>query len=110
MIARTIRRGEVYLVDYALARGREIRKSRPCVVVSPDDLNARLGTVMIAPLTTGAHAYAFRVACRFAGRDGHVILDQLRSVDRSRLARRLGALTGSTLGRCLETLRAMFAA
>lgn len=110
MSARTIRRGEVYLVDLGLGRGREIRKPRPCVVVSPDELNSALGTVMIAPLTTGAHGYLFRVACRFAGRDGHVVLDQFRSVDRARLSRKLGALTGATLGRCLETLRSMFAA
>ncbi len=103
-----IRRGEVHLVSLDPSMGREIRKTRPCVVLSPDDLNARLGTLIVAPLTTGAHPYAFRVACRFSGRDGHVVLDQLRTIDRARLVRRLGALSGTALDRSLEILREMF--
>jgi mRNA interferase MazF len=88
-----VRRGDVYLVNLDPTVGRESRKARPCVVVSPDELNAHLATFIVAPLTTGAHAYPFRVACRFDGKDGHVVLDQLRTVDRVRLSRRLGALT-----------------
>ena len=110
MSARAIRRGEVYLVDLTLARGREIRKARPCVVVSPDELNESVSAVMVAPLTSGGYPYPFRVACRFAGREGYVVLDQVRSVDRARLMRKLGVLTATTLGRCLGTLRAMFMA
>jgi mRNA interferase MazF len=77
--------------------------------VSPDELNAHLATFIVAPLTTGAHAYPFRVACRFDGKDGHVVLDQLRTVDRVRLSRRLGALTAVTQGKVLTVLREMFA-
>jgi mRNA interferase MazF len=104
-----VRRGDVFLVELNPTRGREIRKTRPCVIVSPDDLNAALGTFIVAPLTTGSHAYPFRVACRFQGRDGHVVLDQLRTIDATRLAKRLGALTEVTLGRTLNVLQAMFA-
>lgn len=102
-------RGEVYLVTLNPTRGREIRKTRPCVIVSPDDLNARLGTFIVAPLTTGSHPYPFRVACRFDGKDGHVVLDQVRTVDRERLGKRLGVLTATTQTKILGVLQAMFA-
>ncbi len=104
-----VRRGEVYLVALDPARGREIRKARPCVVVSPDELNAHMGTFIVAPLTTGSHAYPFRVACRFGGKQGHVVLDQLRTVDRERLTKRLGVLAAPTQARILAILQAMFA-
>ncbi|MBC7843236.1 MAG: type II toxin-antitoxin system PemK/MazF family toxin [Gemmatimonadaceae bacterium] len=107
---RPVRRGEVHLVSLDPACGQEIRKTRPCVVVSPDELNAHMGTFIVAPLTTGRHAYPFRVACRFAGKDGHVVLDQLRTVDRERLVQRLGALTAPTQMKILGVLQAMFAA
>lgn len=103
-----VHRGEVYTVELNPTRGREIRKTRPCVIVSPDELNAALGTFIVAPLTTGGHPYPFRVACRFAGKDGHVVLDQIRTVDRERLGKRLGALTVSTQTKILGVLQAMF--
>ena len=68
-------------------RGREMQKTGPCVVVSPDELNDHLSTLLVAPMTTGGHAYPFRIPCRFRKRDGHVVLDQLRTVDRQRLVR-----------------------
>lgn len=79
------------------------------VVVSPDDLNAHMGTFIVAPLTTESHPYPFRIGCRFAGTDGHVVLDQLRTVDHSRLVKRLGAATAPTLARILGVLQEMFA-
>ena len=103
------RRGEVYLVTLDPARGREIRKTGPCVVVSPDDLNTSLQTVQLAPMTTGGHPYPFRIACRFRGRAGFVVLDQLRTVDGTRLVRRLGRVSGATQRAILVTLREMFA-
>jgi len=103
------RRGEVYLIDLNPTRGGEIRKVRPCLVVSPEELNAHLRTVIVAPLTTGSHAYPFRVPCRFAGKVGHVVLDQVRAVDRERLLRRLGRLTPATARRVLAVLQQMFA-
>ena len=106
---RVVRRGDVWLIALDPTQGRELRKTRPCVVVSPDELNAHLATFIVAPLTTGAHPYPFRVPCRFQRRDGHIVLDQLRTVDDVRLVRRLGALTPVTLGRVLGVLGEMFA-
>jgi mRNA interferase MazF len=107
--AEAVRRGEVFLVSLSPTRGSEIRKTRPCVVVSPDELNAHLRTLIVAPLTTGGHAYPFRVPCRFKGRGGHVVLDQIRTVDRERLVHPLGRLSPGTLGRALAVLQEMFA-
>lgn len=73
------RRGDVYLVVLSPTRGREIRKTRPCVVVSPDELNAHIGTVVVGPLTTGSPAYPYRIACQFLGKEGHGVLDQQRT-------------------------------
>jgi mRNA interferase MazF len=78
--------------------------------VSPDELNAHLRTFIVAPLTTGSHAYPFRVSCRFGGKSGHVVLDQIRTVDRERLVKRLGALSPTALTQALNVLREMFAA
>lgn len=109
VVAAAVRRGDVFLVGLNPTRGREIRRTRPCVVVSPDELNAHLQTFIVAPLTTGSHAYPFRVPCRFAGKVGHVVLDQLRAVDQERLVRRLGQLPGGTVRRALAILQEMFA-
>ena len=90
-------------------RGGEIRNTRPCVVMSPDELNVHLRTFIVAPLTTGSHSYPFRVPCKFQRKSGHVVLDQIRTVDRDRLVKRLGALPPLVLGRALNVLREMFA-
>lgn len=103
------RRGQVFLIALDPATGGEIRKSRPGVVVSPDELNRHSRTVMIAPMTTGSHQYPFRVACEFAGKSGHVVIDQIRAVDKARLHRRLGALDEATVSAALAVLRDMFA-
>ena len=102
-------RGDVFLVDLNPTRGSEIRKMRPCVVVSPDELNAHLRTLIVAPLTTGGHPYPFRVPCRFGGKSGHIVVDQIRTVDRERLVRRLGRLAPATGDRTLSVLQEMFA-
>jgi mRNA interferase MazF len=104
-----VRRGEVYLTDLKPTRGGEIRKTRPCVVVSPNELNAHLRTFIIAPLTTGGHPYPFRVPCRFGGKSGHVVLDQVRTVDKEGLVRRLGRISPGTLVQALSVLQEMFA-
>lgn len=91
------------------ARGSEIKKTRPCVVVSPNELNDHLGTLLVAPMTTGGHSYPFRVGCRFQKKDGYIVLDQVRTVDRARLVRRLGRLTPGTLSKSLSVLQEMFA-
>ena len=107
--AAGVRRGDVYLVDLNPARGQETRKTRPCVVVSPDELNAYLGTHIVAPLTTGSHDYPFRVSCRFQRKSGHVVLNQIRAVESRRLAKRLGSLSSQALERSLCVLQQMFA-
>lgn len=105
---RSPRRGDVYLVNLDPTQGSEIQKTRPCVVVSPDELNEPLRTVIVAPMTTGGQPYPWRVECRFQEQQGRVALDQLRTVDRERLVHYLGALTDETMGRVLNTLAELF--
>ncbi len=107
--ADMVRRGDVFLVNLDPTRGSEIQKTRPCAVVSPDELNAYLRTFIVAPLTTGTHSYPFRVPCRLEGREGYIVLDQIRTVDRERLVRKLGKLSSSTLEQALTILQEMFA-
>ena len=102
-------RGDVHLVRLDPTLGSEMQKTRPCVVVSPDELNAHLRTVIVAPMTTGGRTYPWRIRCRFQRRSGYVVLDQLRTVDRERLVKRLGALSMETMTEVLGTLQEMFA-
>ncbi len=102
-----VRRFEVYLVQLNPTRGSEIRKTRPCVVVSPDEMH-QARTVMIAPLTGSGKDYPSRIPVRFQGRDGFIVLDQLRTVDRVRLVRHLGELDQETGLRALAVLRQIF--
>ena len=103
-----INRGDVVLVDLNPTRGQEIHQTRPCVVVSPDELNHHMGTFIVAPLTSGGFNYPFRVPCQFNGTSGQVVPDQLRTVDRERLVKRLGVLDPPTLTQVLEVLEQMF--
>lgn len=104
-----IKRFEVHLVNLDPTVGREMRKTRPCLVVSPDEMNRFLRTVLIAPLTTKGLPYPTRIDCRFAGKQGQIVLDQVRAVDRSRLTKRLGRLDVNTARRVLTVLQEMFA-
>ena len=104
-----VSRGDIFLVSLNPTRGSGIRKTRPCVVVSPDELNTHLRTFIVAPLTTKGHPYPFRVRCRFENKDGHVVADQLRAVDRDHLVKQLGRLPETTLNELLRVLKAMFA-
>ena len=103
------RRGDVHLVRLDPTLGSEIRKTRPCVVVSPDELNQHLRTVVVAPMTTGGHAYPWRIKCRFQRRSGFVAPDQIRTVDHERLLKRLGELGSDALTEVLQGLQEMFA-
>ena len=107
--ARFPKRGDVHLVGLDRARGSEMKKTRPCVIISPDELNAHLGTVIVAPLTSAGKPYPFRVPCRFARKQGRVVLDQIRTVDRERLTLRLGALSPESFAAVLGVLAEMFA-
>jgi mRNA interferase MazF len=104
-----VRRFEVYLVQLDPVLGSEIRKTRPCLVVSPDEMNLHVATVIVAPMTTASRPYPTRVPCRFQGKQGQVALDQLRTVDKVRLVRRLGRLGPAAQRGVLGTLQEMFA-
>jgi mRNA interferase MazF len=103
-----VARGEVHLVRLDPRAGSEIRKTRPCLVVSPDELNQHLRTAIVAPLTTRGRAYPWRIPCRFQNRAGHVALDQIRTVDTERLVRRVGQVSADTIKQVLRTLQEMF--
>jgi mRNA interferase MazF len=103
-----INRFEVYLINLDPTVGSEIQKTRPCLVVSPDEINHHLRTAIIAPMTTKGRVYPSRVACRFRGKRGHVVLDQIRTVDQSRLVKRLGWLDDKTAATVLQVLKQMF--
>lgn len=104
-----MKRGEIWLVNLDPTVGSEIRKSRPCVIVSPPELNRYLRTVIVAPMTSKGFAAPFRVPVTHAGTKGLIVLDQLRAVDKMRLAKRLGTVSGRTLGAVLTKLQEVFA-
>jgi mRNA interferase MazF len=101
-------RDEVWLVALDPTQGSEIQKMRPCLVISPDEMNQHLRTVVIAPMTTVLRPYPTRVVVRFQGKRGHVALDQLRAVDRQRLVKMLGAVSAKTAQDVSATLLEMF--
>jgi mRNA interferase MazF len=105
-----ISRFEVHLVVLDPTVGSEIRKTRPCLVVSPDELNHAISTAIVAPMTTKGRAYPTRVPCRFGSKSGQVVLDQIRTVDQSRLVKKLGRIDARTAQRVLEVLQELFAA
>ena len=100
--------GEIWLVQLDPTVGSEIQKARPCVVISPEEMNAHLRTIIVAPMTTGSKAARFRIPVTFQGKQGLILLDQIRTLDRIRLSKRLGALRPPTLSATLQTLQAMF--
>jgi mRNA interferase MazF len=108
-IGQSLRRGDVCLIELDPTRGSEIRKTRPCLVVSPDELNRHLRTLIVAPMTTGAQPYPWRVSCRFQSKVGSVAIDQLRTVDSGRVTKKLGRISPNTLDSVLKVLQEMFA-
>ena len=104
-----IKRFEVYHVNLDPTRGKEIQKTRPCLVISPDEMNRHISTVIIAPMTTKGRKYPSRVSCEFRGKQGQIILDQIQTVNKSRLIRKLGELHIETQRRVLAVLAEMFA-
>jgi mRNA interferase MazF len=103
-----IKRFDVYLVILDPTIGSEIKKTRPCVIISPDEMNRHVATMIVAPMTTKGRSYPTRVACTFQGKDGQVVLDQIRTVDKLRLARKLGRLKVETQREVLSVLTEMF--
>ena len=104
-----VNRFEVFRVQLDPTVGREIKKVRPCLIVSPDEMNHHLGTLIVAPMSTAGRSYPTRIPCRFKGKSGQVVLDQVRTVDRVRLVKKLGRLEPRTCRRVLDVLGEMFA-
>jgi mRNA interferase MazF len=104
-----VKRFDVWLVSLDPTIGSEMKKIRPCLVVSPDDMNRYVNTVIVAPMTTKGRPYPTRVPCRFQGKAGQIVLDQLRTVDKARLVKRLGQIDSKTQQTTLVILAEMFA-
>jgi mRNA interferase MazF len=104
-----VQRFDVFLVNLDPTLGREIKKTRPCVVVSPNEMNRYIATVIIAPMTTRTRKYPTRVACQFQGKDGQIVLDQIRTVDKARLVKKLGQISPDEQRSVLDTLAEIFA-
>jgi mRNA interferase MazF len=104
-----VRRFEVYLVNLDPTVGSEIRNTRACLIISPDEMNRHIRTVIVAPMTTKGRPYPTRVSCEFEGKKGQIVLDQLRTVDKKRLAKRLGNLDEAAQREVLSILAEMFA-
>ena len=105
---REIARGEIWLAALDPTIGSEIQKTRPCVIISPPEMHDFLRTVTVAPMTTGSRPAPYRIPLRFRRNEGLILLDQMRTLDKQRLVRRLGAVTAATLSRTLAALREMF--
>jgi mRNA interferase MazF len=108
VVNRAPRRDEVWLVSLDPTHGAEIQKTRPCLVVSPDEMNRYLQTVIVVPMTTTMRPYPTRVPLRFQGKSGQAALDQLRAVDRQRLVRKLGTVSPSSAEQASAVLLEMF--
>lgn len=103
------KRFDVFLVNLDPTVGHEIKKTRPCLIISPDEMNKYISTVIVAPMTTKGRPYPTRVACTFQGKEGQIVLDQIRTVDKARLVRKLGQITKGTQGEVLDVLAELFA-
>ena len=103
-----VKQFEIYWVDLNPTIGAEMRKVRPCVIVSPKELNDHLDTVIIIPVTSSVHGYPYRVGCHIMGRNGEIATDQIRTVDKRRLKKCIGALTADETASLQDVLRQMF--
>ncbi len=103
-----VKRFEVYVITLDPTFGSEIKKSRPCVVISPDEMNRFISTIIVAPMTTKGRDYPSRVSCVFQGKQGQIVLDQIRTVDKTRLMKRLGKIGVNTQSEVLSLLAEMF--
>jgi mRNA interferase MazF len=104
-----VKRFDVYLVNLDPTIGSEIKKTRPCLIISPDEMNRYIATVIVAPMTTKGRPYPTRVECRFQDNDGQIVLDQIRTIDKARLVRRLGSIDAQTQTEVLAALAELFA-
>ena len=104
-----IKRFDVYLINLDPTIGHEIKKIRPCLIISPDEMNPFISTVIVAPMTTKGKSYPSRISCTFQGRKGQIILDQIRTVDKKRLVKKLGVISKKSQSNTLRILQDIFA-
>jgi mRNA interferase MazF len=104
-----VQRFDVWLVNLGPTVGSEIKKTRPCLIISPDEMNRNINTVIIAPMTTKGKSYPTRIKCIFQKKDGWIVLDQLRTIDKTRLISKIGSIEVPTSRAVLATLQEMFA-
>jgi len=104
-----ISRFDVFLVNLDPTVGHEIKKTRPCLVVSPNEMNRHISTVIVAPMTTKGRNYPTRIPCSFQGRNGQIILDQIRTIDKARLVKKMGVISKSAQSKILNVLHDIFA-
>ena len=104
-----VNRFDVYLINLDPTVGSEIQKTRPCVIISPDEMNRHIRTVIVAPLTTAGKEYPTRIPCEFKRKNGHIVLDQIRTIDKKRLIKNLGKLDAKTQLKVISVLQRLFA-
>lgn len=104
-----VNRFDVYLTNLDPTVGSEIQKTRPCLIISPDEMNHNIRTVIIAPLTSVTKNYPTRIGCHFKGKSGHIVLDQMRTIDKTRLIKKLGTIDSETQMKVISVLQRLFA-
>ena len=108
-MAVVVNRFDVYLINLDPTVGSEIQKTRPCVIISPDEMNRHIRTVIIAPMTTAGREYPTRIPCEFKKKKGQIVLDQIRAIDKARLIKNLGTIDGETQLEVISVLQRLFA-
>ncbi|PKN68363.1 MAG: transcriptional regulator [Deltaproteobacteria bacterium HGW-Deltaproteobacteria-12] len=108
-MAMVVNRFDVYLINLDPTVGSEIKKTRPCLIISPDEMNRHIQTVIVAPLTTAGKEYPTRIPCQFKKKKGHIVLDQIRTIDKTRLIKNLGAIDSETQLKVIAVLQRLFA-
>jgi mRNA interferase MazF len=108
-MAMVVKRFDVYLTNLDPTIGSEIQKTRPCLIISPDEMNRYIRTVIVAPMTTAGQDYPTRIACQFKKKNGHIVLDQIRTIDKARLIKNLGSLDAETQLKVISVLQRLFA-
>jgi mRNA interferase MazF len=107
LVSKGLKQYSIYLINLDPTIGHEIKKTRPCVIISPDEMNKYLKTIIIAPMTTKSHSYPTRVKFKFSQKSGWVVLDQVRTVDRRRIIKKLGNLKSATISKVKSVLHEM---
>ncbi len=108
-MAVVVKRFDVFLINLDPTVGSEIKKTRPCLIISPDEMNRYIRTVIVAPMTTAGKDYPTRVRCKFQGKKGQIVLDQIRTIDKSRLLKKIGTVDPQVQAEVISTLQSMFA-